>query len=222
MYSMVDSLIVDLKKKRVVENPVKPTETAEEQASWLYASNNKYKESEVDDKKIGKWMVFTNTHKVNHVWNKIKDGISRGDLWQAKVSTKKSYHAPYAIMIYTKDYNDLADVIRVLDYLEQSAIKPKNRNIRYKTDQQTRAGIYSGGKKQPWIYSSETVRSLLNNKTDTCASSSIDVAQSTDLSKLTINSLSLAPNRRGTLFPSPSESTTQTKDKYVIPALRNK
>jgi hypothetical protein len=127
--------------------------------------------------KTGKWMLFIHPAKVNQVWNKIKIGIKDAELSSSKVTTsnpKKS--ALHAIMVYTKDYTDINDVVRVLDYLEKSDIKPKNKNIRYKTDAQTRAGIYSGHKERPWIYESTTVRSLLENNSSYDSSTTIITA----------------------------------------------
>jgi hypothetical protein len=69
-------------------------------------------------------------------------------------------------MIYTKDYTDINDVIHVLNYLESSGIKPPQFTIKYKTDQQTRAGIYSGSRQKPWIYSSDTIRGGAAQRSD--------------------------------------------------------
>lgn len=83
----------------------------------MYASNNKYPEDIIDSNKIGKWMLFVHPRQVNYVWDKIKAGIADAELWHAKVTTNNPKRHGHAIMVYTKDYTDLEDVIRVLDYL---------------------------------------------------------------------------------------------------------
>ncbi len=153
------SFEVDLEANKISDSKINPTEVEYEKVEWLYASNNKYPEGSVNYDKVGKWMLFINPRWVNQVWGKIKSGIAKGELWDAKVTTNNPGRL-HAIMIYTKDYTDLEDVIRVLDYIERTRLKPRHINIRYKADWQTRAGIYSGGKQKPSIYASETVRAL--------------------------------------------------------------
>lgn len=148
----------------IVENRLKhdcninPTDISQDVTHWLYAVNNKHENPNYE--KIGKWMLFLSRETVNPVWDKIKMAIRDGHLWHSKVSTTttESGRTNHAIMIYTKDYTDKDDVINVLNFLESSSIKPPHVTIRYKTDQQTRAGVYSGGAQKPWIYSSETIR----------------------------------------------------------------
>lgn len=157
----------DLVNKTVtIECNLKPTEVASDEAPWLWGKNNKYcsettGEEEVDAEKIGKWMLFRGKKGVDAAWQKVKKGIEMGDLWHAKVSTRKS-NAGHVVIVYTRDHTDLDDVIRVLDYLETSGLSGGHETIRYKTDQQTYAGVYRGGKDKPWIFSSDTVRSLKN------------------------------------------------------------
>lgn len=124
---------------------------------WLVARNSTDIEY-VDDRFVGKWLLFLSEDEIDDAWDKIKIGVRNGDLWSAKTSA--SYHGDpsYVVKIYTKDYNDLDDVIRVLDYLENSEIKPSDTKIYYKTEEQTRAGIYHGDSTRPWIYSSDTIR----------------------------------------------------------------
>ncbi len=150
---------VDLEADEVYDSEINPTEVDYKKVVWLYASNYKYPEDSIDYDKVGKWMLFVKPKWVNQVWRKIKLGIESGDLWDSKVTTNNPGRL-HVIMIYTKDYTDVEDVIRVLDYIERSRLKPKYINIRYKADWQTRAGHYTGGKERPWIYASETIRGL--------------------------------------------------------------
>lgn len=152
---------IDLSTKEVkAQCDLYPTEVTNRDAYWLHAENNKYDNVTVRCEKIGKWMLFLTKDQVNTVWDKIKQAIANGDLWSSKVSTysPQKPRDTHAIMIYTKDYTDKSDVINVLDFLESSGITDPQKIIRYKTDQQTQAGIYSGGKQKPWIYSSDAIR----------------------------------------------------------------
>lgn len=143
----------------ITDCTLNPTETTSKQVAWLWGKNNKYdEETQIDFTKIGKWMLFRNKIKVDETWRQVKEGIREGHLWHAKVSTCNSSYT-HVIIIYTKDHNDVDDVIRVLDYLEGGGLAG-NETIRYKTDLQTYAGVYSGGSQKPWIYSSDTIRGL--------------------------------------------------------------
>ncbi|RZB40589.1 DUF1917 domain containing protein [Asbolus verrucosus] len=128
--------------------------------------NSKYDDMLVPPSKVGKWMLFLSQAEVNQVWKKIKEAIMEGHLWNSKVSTTDPTNLTYAIMIYTKDYNDVDDVINTLEYLERTGIKPANKIIKYKTDEQTRAGIYSGGKQRASIYDSATIKQKRRSQND--------------------------------------------------------
>lgn len=63
-------------------------------------------------------------------------------------------------MVFTLDYKDIGDVIRVLDILEHTGVKLKASQIYYKTNHQTSAIDYSGGKQRHWIYRSNDIREI--------------------------------------------------------------
>lgn len=151
----------DLNKNEVTRQcNLYPTQVKKRDMYWLWAKNNKYDLATIQSKKIGKWMLFLTKQQADVIWDKIKQAIRDGDLWTAKVSTSdpEKPRDTHAVMIYTKDYTDLNDVINVLNFLESSGITSPQTIIRYKTDQQTYAGIYSGGEQKPWIYASNTIR----------------------------------------------------------------
>jgi Leucine-rich repeat (LRR) protein len=129
----------------------------------LFAKNSKYAAEEINIKRSGKWMLFCPRTEVDEKWDKVKESIKHGDLWSAKVSTCGDNYN-HVIIIYTRDYSDVTDVINVLDYLELSELKPPQTKIYYKTDEQTRAGIYTGGGEQPWMYESRTIREILPSR----------------------------------------------------------
>lgn len=146
-------------KNTVSDCHLRPTDVWQSGKRKLYARNNKYPEECVDPEKVGKWMLFPSRNGVDGIWRKIKTDVASGELWRSHVSCdpKKGSHR-YAIMIKTKDYTDLSDVIRVLNYIESSGMIQTGEIIRYKTDEQTHARIYKGGSMRPWIYFSDTIR----------------------------------------------------------------
>ncbi len=156
----------DINKNEIInDSKLLPTDKESQNYDWLWANNNKYENIEINSKKIGKWMLFPNDKEVNNIWNKIKKNIQNGKLWHSKVSTNnKNKSNSYAIMIYTKDYTDINDVVNVLKILKDEAIIKQSQIIRYKTDEQTRMGIYFGGRQKPWIYSSDTIKNMLLEK----------------------------------------------------------
>lgn len=158
--------VYDLNTKKVTnECNLNPTEVKKSEMYWLWARNNKYSDNGYDFEKVGKWMLFVRKDQVDAVWNKIKEAVSNGDLFSSKVSTTSEPYDPnesHAIMIYTQDHTDLNDVIDVLNFLQSSGISPPEITIRYKTDAQTRSGIYSGGRQRPWIYASDTIRGKMH------------------------------------------------------------
>jgi hypothetical protein len=166
---MIDVFVFDSESKRVVLDskcqPATVRVKGEPDAQyWLYARNNKYEEEKIDHNKVGKWMLFYPSDQINEIWEKVKLGIRNGDLWHAKVSFPNPGYNTQAIMIYTKDYTDIADVTRVLNYLISSGLKPAGRKILYKTDAQTRAGIYRGGKERHWLYDSDSLCAQRDHK----------------------------------------------------------
>lgn len=155
--------LCDIKTQQVIQDcQLKPSEITQTETYWLYAKNNKY-DPDMNLSKVGKWMIFPSKFKVDELWERVKEGVRMGDLWDAKVATTKpSGSQSYVIIIYTKDYEDVVDVVKVLEYLERTGIKATDKVIYYKTDEQTYAGVYAGHKQKASIYASSTVRKLLN------------------------------------------------------------
>lgn len=98
-----------------------------------------------DPSKSGKWLIFVEVKNIDEVWRKIKTATENGLLGAAsKVSTSKpnsksSDPNKRVICIYTYDYTDKEDVLRVREELRKIGIVSK---IPYKTDVATREGQY--------------------------------------------------------------------------------
>lgn len=113
-------------------------------AYWIYAYRQKgdYPQRSHDS---GKWLVFVPEKEVDEVWEKIRSATQEGKLGQAsKVATAKDN--PLAggstnkvICVYTYDWTDKEDVMRIREELRQLGITNK---IPYKADEDTLSGKY--------------------------------------------------------------------------------
>lgn len=108
---------------------------------WLFALKNTRK-SFGSGSKTGKWCIFLDESVVDSAWKKITEGTENGNLGEAaKVSTKLqsiSYDNVYLICVYTQDFNDKVEILRVRESLRDLGfIDP----IKYKRDIDTRNGI---------------------------------------------------------------------------------
>ena len=115
-------------------------------SAWIYALRKRGKYSQPIDS--GKWLIFLETTKIDGVWKKIKVAVESGKLGEiAKVSPVNrarigsfSRKPEHVICVYTYDWNDQADVMRIRDMLTKLGI---TWPISYKTDADTRAGKYA-------------------------------------------------------------------------------
>jgi hypothetical protein len=93
----------------------------------------------------GKWLIFVSSSEVDALWDTIRRATEDGQLGgYAKVSTalqNPNANSPdKVICVYTYDCTDETDVKRIREELRHLGITSE---IRYKTDQETKAGIYS-------------------------------------------------------------------------------
>jgi hypothetical protein len=112
---------------------------------WIYA-DRKDREYPPPTPQSGKWLVFVRLEQVDAMWKEVKVATEQGRLGHSsKVSTaKRNPNAidPKAkvICVYTYDWTDRADAMRVRKELYRLGVKEP---ISYKTDQDTRDGRYS-------------------------------------------------------------------------------
>ena len=89
------------------------------------------------DTLVGKWMVFCETmQEADELWKHIKVQLYQDELGiSAKAATKfKPGEKGYLICIYTKDWRNTEDVIRVLATIRELGVKG---TIYYKSDEMT-------------------------------------------------------------------------------------
>lgn len=109
---------------------------------WIYATNHNTKYPSA--KNSGKWCVFVNKIEHDEWWVGIRECLFEGKLGeQIKTGTRVGdgiYKNKAVIIVYTYDYNDESDVMRIRDELRKIGITWK---IPYKTDQATYEAKYA-------------------------------------------------------------------------------
>lgn len=112
---------------------------------WLYAYRKKG-DYPKPTSRSGKWLIFVSRENVDEVWAKIKKATEEGKLgFGSKVSTAKPSPLgkdpnTHVICVYTYDWTDREDVMRVREELRKLGITNK---IPYKSDEDTIKGKYT-------------------------------------------------------------------------------
>ncbi|WP_292364601.1 MULTISPECIES: putative phosphothreonine lyase domain-containg protein [unclassified Methanoculleus] len=109
----------------------------------------------LDDDRVGKWLIFVAADEVDEAWRKIRDETVKGTLGiSAKVSTAKpnpdSRDERSVIYVYTRDWADEADVMRVRERLRELGFEER---IGYKRNIETYRGEYSEEGRKVTYYS---------------------------------------------------------------------
>jgi hypothetical protein len=109
----------------------------------------------IEDENAGKWLIFLEPDQVDELWRKVRDATTGGTLGiSTKVSTAKpnpeSRDNRKVIYVYTKDWADEADVMRVRQKLKDLGFVDR---IGYKRNIETFAGEYAKKGKRVTYYS---------------------------------------------------------------------
>ncbi len=109
----------------------------------------------IEDENAGKWLIFQEPGLVDAAWKKVRDATVALDLGiSAKVSTSKpnpeSRDNRKVIYVYTKDWADEEDVMRVREKLRTLGF---GERIGYKRNIETFAGQYAKKGKRVTYYS---------------------------------------------------------------------
>ena len=132
---------------------VVPTRTT--QMYWIVEDAPQVLPTAVDDELAGKWLVFLPADEVDTVWRRLRDATAAGELGiSAKVSTAKpnpdARDDRYVIYVYTADWRDEAEVMRVREALRALGVADR---IGYKRNLETFRGEYSKKGKRVTYYS---------------------------------------------------------------------
>lgn len=108
----------------------------------------------MDDERAGKWLIFVESDRVDEAWRKIRDATARGLLGiGSKVSTAKpnpeSRDSRKVIFVYTRDWSDRDDVMRVREELRRIGFTER---LGYKRNIETFKGEYSKKGKKVTYY----------------------------------------------------------------------
>lgn len=119
--------------------------TQETRDVWIHAFRQ-VGEYLADTERSGKWLVWLAAQNIDRYWQAIREAVELGGLGgEAKVSTAASSSVkrgrPYVVCVYTYDYDDKADVMRIREALRDLGIR---RAIPYKADEDTHALRYGG------------------------------------------------------------------------------
>lgn len=108
----------------------------------------------IEDENAGKWLIFQEPDLVDAAWKKVRDATAALELGiSTKVSTAKpnpdSRDNRKVIYVYTKDWADEADVMRVREKLRELGFVDR---IGYKRNIETFAGEYATKGKRVTYY----------------------------------------------------------------------
>jgi hypothetical protein len=132
---------------------VVPTKTT--QMYWIVQDAPGSAPEAIEDENAGKWLIFQDPDQVDSVWIKVRDATVALELGiSAKVSTAKpnpdSRDNRKVVYVYTKDWADEPDVLRVREKLRELGFTDR---IGYKRNIETFAGEYAKKGKRVTYYS---------------------------------------------------------------------
>ncbi len=136
------ALGVEASLRRAAGEPAPP-----EAEGWVYATAPVRPEM-VDWSESGKWLVHCSFPYYEEVWGKLKVATEAGELgFLSKIRNPENpmvrMERSLVACVYTYDYEDLADVRRVLVALRELGFV--RETLRYKRDADTLAGNYGSG-----------------------------------------------------------------------------
>jgi len=132
---------------------VLPTKTS--QMYWIVQDAPGSAPEAIEDENAGKWLIFQEPDLVDAAWTKVRNATVALELGiSAKVSTAKpnpdSRDNRKVIYVYTKDWADESDVMRVREKLRELGFSDR---IGYKRNIETFAGEYAKKGKRVTYYS---------------------------------------------------------------------
>ena len=118
----------------------RPSSFAHAGVAWLYATAPG---KHAFGPRVGKWQLFVSHGTHDDVWQSVLAALGEGRLGcAAKTAPPDGGERSAVIIVYTQDWEDRVDVLRVaLELL--SSIAPKTKVLCYKTDAHTIAGVYA-------------------------------------------------------------------------------
>ncbi len=129
--------------------------SATSQTYWIIQEAPDISPDAIEDELAGKWLIFLPPDRVDEAWKKIRDATCANILGiSAKVSTVKpnpdSKDQMKVIYVYTADWQDEAEVMRVREELRKLGFTDR---IGYKRNIETFKGEYAQKGKRVTFYS---------------------------------------------------------------------
>ncbi|CAG7719377.1 unnamed protein product [Allacma fusca] len=129
-------------------NPERPVDfpTKNEEDEWIHCQDESGKHlDKVPGDKAGKWLIFAPFRLIDPLWYSVCIATRKGDLgYASKVSTAMGDDEydweTKVICVYTYDWTDEADVMRVRSALDRMGF---TQRLSYKTNADSLAGKYS-------------------------------------------------------------------------------
>lgn len=114
--------------------------TQMEERGWIHVFSERDTYPEAHETRSGKWLIWLSPSVIDCFWIRIREAVKQGRLGdEAKVltagSAKGRDHVSYVICVYTYDYEDTQDVMRIREELRRIGIRLP---ITYKADEDTR------------------------------------------------------------------------------------
>ena len=122
---------------------------------WIVQDAPEVRPDAIEDELAGKWLIFLPPGEVDAAWVRVRDATCRNELGiSTKVSTAKpnpdSRDNTKVIYVYTPDWRDEADVMRVRERLRELGFTER---LGYKRNIETFKGEYSQKGKRVTFYS---------------------------------------------------------------------
>ncbi|MCU0632929.1 MAG: DUF1917 domain-containing protein [Methanolinea sp.] len=122
---------------------------------WIVQDAPQVHPDAIEDELAGKWLIFLPPEEIDEAWIRVRDATCRNELGiSAKVSTARpnpdSRDNRKVIYVYTPDWQDEADVMRVRETLRELGFVDR---LGYKRNIETYKGEYSEKGKKVTFYS---------------------------------------------------------------------
>jgi hypothetical protein len=115
------------------EDPILPSQIVEQDWLQFRLGGKEYTDKQVEDT-TGKWMIFRSTGEVDRLWPVLKNAMQQGLLGMSIKAAPGHPAKDKLVCVYTTDWYDVPDVVRVLGSLRTVGIEGR---IYYKADAQT-------------------------------------------------------------------------------------
>lgn len=136
---------------------------------WIFFSNNNNRKGISSKNNLikdiefsGKWMVFGDENKLKNIYDNLKNedilAFKRTNPEHKHINPMFKKNNSGVLCVYTYDYRDIEDCIRVLDILKKNGIK---ETLYYKRDFATISGRYSSPKDKVSTYNSNTIYDII-------------------------------------------------------------